>query len=162
MITSRLSLTAVAVATAIASHAVLAQEAGTYAADLSRVYEAAQFIRAVKEGCDAAEPDTRAPNDAAYTAWRKRHQSLLNELERRFTAMIRRASTDSRDYAVNVGKYAGQVLEHLEEMKKEFLAQGAQQVTQQCRDFPGYLKSEDADLRKRYAAELKAIRKRKL
>ena len=158
---SRFSLIAPLLATALASAGAVAQEAGTYAAELSRVYEARQFIQAVKDGCDAAEPATRGPNEIAYKAWRKRHQSLLDELERRFTAMIRRASTGPKDYAVNVGKYEGQVLEHLEQMKKEFLAQGPEAVGRQCKDFPEYLKSEAADLRKRYASELKTIRKRK-
>jgi hypothetical protein len=159
---SRLPVIAFVAATALASDGTGAQQADTYAADLGRVYEATQFIQAAKEGCDVAEPETRAPNEVAYIAWRKRHQSLLDELERRFTAMIRRASTDQQDYTKKVGKYAGEVLEHLEAMKKEFLAQGPQDVARQCRDFPEYLKSKDADLRKRYAVELKVIRKRKL
>ena len=159
---SRFPLIVFAAATALAAGGASAQQADAYAADLSRVYEATQFIQAVKEGCDTAEPGSRSPNENAYNAWRKRHQSLLDELERRFTAMIRRASTDEKDYAKNVGKYAGEVLEHLEQMKKEFLAQGPQEVARQCREFPGYLKSRDADLRKRYAGELKTIRRHKL
>jgi hypothetical protein len=135
---------------------------GTYASDLSRVYEAAQFIHAAKEACDSAEPDTRKANDAAYGAWRRQHQSLLDELERRFLAMVRRASADQKDYSKNVGKYAGEVLEHLEIIKKAFLSQPGEKISQQCREVPDYLKGQDADLAKRYAAELKVIRKRKL
>jgi hypothetical protein len=139
-----------------------AQAGDSYAANLSRVYEAAQFIHAVKEGCDSAEPDTRKTNDVAYGAWRKRHQSLLDELERRFLAMVRGASTDQKDYSKNVGKYAGEVLQHLEIIKKAFLAQQPEQISRQCHEFPMYLKGNDADLPKRYAAELKVIRNRKL
>jgi len=149
-------------ATALASGFAAAQESGTYASNLSRVYEAAQFIHAAKEACDSAEPDTRKANAAAYGAWRKQHQSLLDELERRFLALVRRASTDQKDYSKNVGKYAGEVLEHLEIIKKAFLSQPGEKISQQCRDLPDYLKGQDADLPKRYAAELKAIRKRKI
>ena len=162
MIAGKFIAIALAAATALTAGIAAAQQTGTYAADLSRVYEAAQFVQAVKEGCDTAEPGSSAANDLAYKAWRKQHQSLLDELERHLTAMIRRASTDASDYARNFGKYAGEVLEHLEEMKKEFLAQPSQEVSRQCRTFPEYLKSRDADLRKRYAEELKTIRKRKL
>lgn len=149
-------------ATALASGFAAAQGSSTYASNLSRVYEAAQFIHAAKEACDSAEPDTRKANDAAYGAWRKQNQSLLDELERRFLALVRRASTDQKDYSKNVGKYAGEVLEHLEIMKKAFLSQPGEKISQQCRDLPDYLKGQDADLSKRYAAELKAIRKRKI
>jgi hypothetical protein len=149
-------------AAALATGLAAAQGSSTYASDLSRVYEAAQFIHAAKEACDSAEPDTRKANEAAYSAWRKQHQSLLDELERRFLAMVRRASADQHDYSKNVGKYAGEVLEHLDIIKKAFLSQPGEKISQQCRDLPDYLKGQDADLRKRYAAELKVIRKRKI
>ncbi len=138
-----------------------AQEPDNYADNLSRVYEAPQFIRAVKEGCDANHPESRAVNDAAYNAWRRRNKALLDELERRFIAMIRKASTDAQDYARNVGKYEGEVLANRQELKEHFVAQGPQEVAQQCREFPQYLRSREADLQKRYEDELKAIRKRK-
>jgi hypothetical protein len=157
----RLALISLVAATALPADAA-DKGAGSYASDLSRVYEAAQFIHAAKEACDTAEPDTRKANDVAYGAWRRQHQSLLDELERRFLAMVRRASTDQKDYSKNVGKYAGEVLEHLEIMKKAFLSQPGEKISQQCRDLPEFLKGQDADLGKRYAAELKVIRKRKL
>ena len=158
----RLTLILLVMAMALASGLAAAQEGGTYASNLSRVYEAAQFIHAAKEACDSAEPDTRKANGAAYSAWRKQHQSLLDELERRFFAMVRRASADQKDYSKNVGKYAGEVLEHLEIIKKAFLSQPGEKISQQCRDLPDFLKGPEADLPKRYAAELKAIRKRKI
>ena len=157
-----LSIMMVALAGATAGPAVLAQATGTYADDLSRVYEAPQFIRAIKEACDTNHVPSRAVNDAAYGAWRRRHKALLDELELRFTAMIRGASTDEHDYAKNIGKYAGAVVQNREELKEQFLAQGAEAVERRCREFPQYLRSADADLNRRYAEELKSIRKRKL
>ena len=156
-----LAISLLAAATLVSGPAA-AQGSSNYASDLSRVYEAAQFIHAAKEACDSAEPDTRKANETAYGAWRKQHQSLLDELERRFLAMVRRASADQKDYSKNVGKYAGEVLEHLEIIRKAFLSQPGEKISQQCRDFPDYLKGQDADLPKRYAAELKSIRKRKI
>ena len=152
----------IALAGAAAGSAAWAQATGNYADDLSRVYEAPQFIRAIKEACDANHAPTRAVNDAAYGAWRRRNKALLDELELRFTAMIRGASTDEQDYAKNIGKYAGAVVQNREELKEQFLAQGLQEVERRCREFPQYLRSADADLNKRYAEELKSIRKRKL
>ena len=158
----RLLLIAFIAASALATGVFAAQTDGTYAADLSRVYAATQFIQARKDGCDSAEPGTRKANDAAYDAWRKKHQSLLDELERRFLAMIRRVSTDQKDYSKNVGKYAGEALQNLEELKRIFLSQPQPDIARQCQEFPAYLKSKDADLSKRYAAELKSVRRRKL
>ena len=77
--------------------------------------------------------------------------------------MVRSASTDEKDYAKNVGKYAGAVLQQREELKEAVSrpAAGGDRASS-ARDFPEYLKGEDADLPKRYADELKSIRKRKL
>jgi 1,2-phenylacetyl-CoA epoxidase catalytic subunit len=136
--------------------------AGNYADDLSRVYEAPQFIRAIKEACDKSHASSRAVNDAAYGAWRRRNKALLDELELRFTAMIRAASSNEQEYAKNVGKYAGAVVQNREELKEQFLAQGTEEIDRRCREFPQYLRSDEADLNKRYAEELKTIRKRKL
>lgn len=152
----------VSIATLTAAGRSAAQGTGDYAETLSRVYEGPQFIRAIKEACDAKHADVRTVNDAAYSAWRRRNRELLDELERRFTAMIRRASTDEKDYAKNVGKYAGAVVQNREEVKEQFLALGPQEVERRCKEFPQYLRSEDADLQKRYADDLKSIRKRKL
>lgn len=151
------SLLEIAAASGAEQHA-----SGSYATDLSRVYEATQFIRAIKEGCDAAHKDTAAANAAAYNSWRKTHRSLLDELEGRFLALIHGASTDEKDYSKNVGKYEGAVLQHREMLKQQFLSFPDDDVRRQCREFPRYLKSGEADLPKRFAEELISIRKRKL
>src|SRR6185503_12621119 len=109
-----------------------AQKAGTYADYLSQVYEAPQYIRAYKEVCEEHSAKTRAVNDAAYAAWRKRNKPLLDELDLRFTAMIRSASTDEHDYAKNIGKYEGAVLQNRQDMKERFLAQGAPELERFC------------------------------
>ena len=139
-----------------------AQATGNYATDLGRVYEAPQLIRAIKEACETAHTPSRAVNQAAYSSWRKRHQALLHELEVRFTAMVRGASTDEQDYAKNLGKYAGAVVELRRDLGEQFLAQPPQEVERHCRELPQYLHGDEADLPKRYAEELKSIRKRKL
>jgi hypothetical protein len=151
-----------AVVAALACGDAGAQATGEYAADLSRVYEAPQLIRAIKEACESAHTATRAANEAAYNSWRRRHQALLRELEVRFTVMVRSASTDEQDYAKNLGKYAGAIVDYRQELMTQFLSQPPQEVERHCREFPQYLRGEDADLPKRYAEELKSIRKRKL
>ena len=151
-----------AIAAALACAHAVAEATGNYATDLSRVYEAPQLVRAIKEACETAHVASRAANQAAYNGWRKRHQALLHELEMRFTAMVRAASTDEQDYAKNLGKYAGAVIDLRREVSDQFLAQPAPEVERRCREFPQYLKGEEGDLPKRYADELKSIRKRKL
>ena len=161
MMTRSSLISALAVATLAGSDAG-AQATGNYATDLSRVYEAPQLIRAIKEACEAADTGSRAANEAAYNSWRRRHQALLHELEVRFTAMVRGASSDEQDYAKNLGKYAGAVVEYRQELKDQFLSQPPQEVERHCRELPQYLRGENANLPKRYAEELKSVRKRKL
>jgi hypothetical protein len=53
-------------------------------------------------------------------------------------------------------------MEYRRELMDQFLAQPLPEVERHCREFPQYLRGEDGDLPKRYAEELKSIRKRKL
>src|SRR5688572_8095570 len=81
-----------------------AEPADDYAADLSRVYWGYYQVLAQKEACDASVPATRAANDKALAAWQEQNRPLVQELQRRVTAMIRAASRDEKDYARNLGK----------------------------------------------------------
>jgi hypothetical protein len=138
-----------------------AQATGDYAADLARVYGAYQRLLAIKEGCEASFPNQRAVYDKAFGEWENRHRSLLQDLDKRLTAMIRGASADEKDYSKNFGKYEGAVLQQRQEFKETFLSLGKAEVGQQCRQFPAYLKGPEADFRKKYADELQTIGKRK-
>jgi len=138
-----------------------AQGTGDYAEDLARVYGAHQRVLATREACDEAFPARRAATDKAYSEWRERHQSLLEDLDSRVTLMIQGVSTDQKDYSRNLGKYEGEILQHRLEFRQTLLALDKAELDQQCRQFPAYLKGPEADFRKKYAGELKTIGKRK-
>jgi hypothetical protein len=140
---------------------VAAQETGAYSEDLARVYAAHQRILALKEACDEAVPGQRDGHDKAYGEWKKRHNTLLQDLDRRVTLMIRHASKDQQDYSRNLGKYEGAILRRRQEYKKDLLTLDKTEMGQQCSQMPAYLQSPEADLNKKYAEELQTIRKRK-
>lgn len=141
--------------------AAAADPSGDYATDLATVYSGYQQILAMKDACDKAVPATRAMNDKAFTAWSAQHRVLLQELQRRVTAMIRLASTDEKDYTRNIGKYEGEMLQIREEHRDSLLKRDAKELRAQCQGMSRVLKSPEADLAKVYAAELEVIRKRK-
>jgi hypothetical protein len=143
----------------VLASAALAESSGDYATDLGRVYAGYQRILAMKEACDAAVPAGRARNEEAFAAWLARHRELLRELDRRVTAMIRRASRDEKEYARNFGKYHGAILQERREYREMLLALGAEELRAQCEGMPEQLKSPAADLARVYAAELEFIRK---
>jgi hypothetical protein len=147
---------------AVAPRAVFAAEAeatSDYSTDLGRVYGGYHRIVAEKEACDAAVPASRAANGAAFAAWQKSHQSLVQELRQRVTAMIRLASTDERDYARNLGKYEGAILQEREDYRSQLLKLPAEELRGQCQRMAAVLKGPESDLAKVYANELAAIRK---
>jgi hypothetical protein len=135
--------------------------ADDYATDLSRVYWGYYQVLAQKEACDASVPAMRAANDKAIAAWQAQHRPLVQELQRRVTAMIRAASRDEKDYARNLGKYEGAILEERREYRDSLLKLGAEELRSQCQGMAEVLKGPDADLGRIYAAELEAIRRRK-
>ncbi len=154
----------ISVATAMSAACAIAAEPespGQYSSDLSRVYWGYYQVLAQKETCDTAVPATRAANNRAFTAWQAQHKALVTELRRRVTAMIRLASTDEKDYARNLGKYEGAILQERNEYRDSLLKLGADELRGQCQGMADVLKSPEANLAKVYEDELEAIRKRK-
>jgi Spy/CpxP family protein refolding chaperone len=155
-----LMLAAAAVALAHAS-ATAAEAPDSYAADLGRVYGGYQRMLAMKEACDTAVPATRAANDKAFAAWQAQHRTLVEDLQRRVTAMIRAASTDKDDYVRNISKYEGAILLERKEYRDTLLGLGQEELREQCQRMPQVLTGPGADLAQVYSAELATIRKRK-
>ncbi|MBI2508930.1 MAG: hypothetical protein HYV99_02775 [Betaproteobacteria bacterium] len=146
---------------AVLAHGAAAADDGGYAGTLGHVYGAHQRIIAMKEACGTAVPDTRAANEKAYTGWRSRHAILIRDLEKRLVAMVRLASKDEKDYARNLGKYEGEILQTRQEYRQTLLALGAEELRHQCQRWPDFLRGPEADFRKVYAAELATIHKHK-
>ncbi|MBI2295346.1 MAG: hypothetical protein HYU76_04755 [Betaproteobacteria bacterium] len=162
MILTRIAAVSFVAAVGLACAVLAAQESsGDYATDLGRVYGAYQRMLAMKEACDAAAPAMRAANDRAFAAWQAQHQPLVQELQRRVTAMIRLASKDEREYTRNLGKYEGTILEERQEYKEILFGLGSEELRGQCERMPEQLKGPQADLSKVYANELQTIRKRR-
>jgi hypothetical protein len=132
-----------------------------YAADLGRVFGGYQRMLAMKEACDTAIPAARAANDKAFAAWQAQHRTLVQDLQRRVTAMIRAASTDKDDYVRNIGQYEGAILLERKEYRDTLLGLGQDELREQCQRMPVVLTGPGADLAQVYSAELATIRKRK-
>lgn len=150
------------IAAALACGAATAGEpSGDYASDLSRVYWGYYQVLAQKEACDVSVPATRAATDQALAAWQAQHRALIQDLQRRVSAMIRAASSDEKDYSRNLGKYEGAILQERREYKESLLKLDAGELREQCQRMPEVLRGPEADLGKVYASELEQIRKRK-
>jgi len=141
--------------------AAAAEAPDSYAADLGRVYGGYQRMLAMKEACDTAVPATRAANDRAFAAWQAQHRALLQDLQRRVTAMILAASTDKDDYVRNIGNYEGAILLERKVYRDTLLGLGQDELREQCRRMPEMLTGPGADFAQVYSAELATIRKRK-
>lgn len=150
-------------AAAILAHGITAaaEATGNYPTDLATVYGGYQRLFAMKEACEAAVPASRSVNEKAFAAWQTQHRALIQELQRRVTAMIRMASQDEKEYARNLGKYEGAILQERQEYREMLLGLGADELREQCQRMPEMLKGEGADLGRVYASELEVIRRRK-
>lgn len=155
-----LTLAAVMVALAYGGAAAAAEAPDSYAADLGRVYGGYQRMLAMKEACDTAVPAARAATGKAFTAWQAQHLTLIQDLQRRVTAMILAASTDKDDYVRNIGQYEGAILLERKAYRDTLLGLGTEELRDQCQRMPEMLKGPGADLAQVYAAELATLRKR--
>jgi hypothetical protein len=148
-------------ATSLCSAQASGPEAPSYGQQLAQVYGTYQGLLARKEACDEGLPATRAATDKSYAAWRARHAKLIVELDERLTGMIRGASRDDKEYARNIGKYEGAMLQQRQEAKQALLEQPRDELQALCRSLPQLLMSKDSDLETIYAEELKSIRNRR-
>lgn len=154
-----LGLTLAASVTAIAAGS---PADNSYGSSLSRVYAAHQSLLALREACDQAAPGEAAANDKAYAAWQSRHRSLLEELDTRFTLMVKGVSRHEREYLRNLGKYEGALIENRNRERDQLLAQPRAELALACADFRAQLAGTGLDFRKEFAEELRVIRLRKL
>ncbi len=148
----------VAVIAAVMSVAGLARaaEEPSYSADLATLYHEHQRVLSLRDACVTAQPEKKADVGGAYEDWLARHERIVDDLENRFAAMIKRASKDQADYSKNYGKYQSEVMQMREENKKALLA-NKEKLVQQCTELPGYLRHPKSDIPVQFPAEFKRV-----
>ena len=128
----------------------------SYSADLAVLFNEHQRVLALRDACIAAHPDAKADVGGAYEDWLNRHVRIIDDLDNRFAAIVKRASKDQADYSKNYGKYQAEVLQLREENKKALLA-NKEKLAQQCAELPGYLRHPKSDLPAMFPAEFKRV-----
>ena len=101
-------------------------------------------------------PGKRDEIYGAYKDWYNRHERIIDDFDNRFAALVKRASKDQGDYQKNYGKYQAEVLQLREESKKALLADKAK-LTQQCNEFPAYVRHPKSDIPAMFPVEFKTI-----
>lgn len=149
-------LAALITATVIAGGVAWAAETQSYSADLATLYNEHQRLLALRDACIMAQPENKGDFGGAYQDWMARHVRIVDDLENRFAAMIKRASKDQADYTKNYGKYQSEVLQLREEQKKMLLA-NQEKLALQCVELPGYLRNPKSDIPALFPAEFKRV-----
>lgn len=136
---------------------VAAQATGEYAADLGTLYGERYSLQVQKDVCIGVQPKTRRELQKAYDDWMERHEDLIEDLDARFSAMIKRVSADQKDYSRNYGKYQGAVMRLRQEQKDDLLALPREELLKQCKALPGHLRSTQSDIPVKYPDEFKTV-----
>lgn len=158
----RLNFSWVALVCMVTAAVPVAAQEQDYGTSLRHIYFAHQRLLAVRDACDRVFPEQAKAAERAYAVWQGRHKALLGELDLRLTHMIRGASKDEQEYARNIGKYEGAILQYRNEQRDEIMAQPREGMAQGCEDFRNYLTGSGSDFHAEYADELRVLRKRKL
>ena len=133
-----------------------AAEEPSYSAGLATMYNEHQRILAVRDACIVAQPENKGEFGKAYQDWLARHVRIVDDLENRFAATIKRASKDQADYSRSYGKYQSEVLQMREDNKKALLA-NKEKLALQCAELPGYLRHPKSDIPALFPAEFKRV-----
>ena len=131
-------------------------EGRSYTADLATMYNEYQRVLTVRDACIAGLPAKRDEFAGAYKDWLNRHSRIVDDLDNRFAAIVKRASKDQADYSRNYGKYQAEVLQMREDNKKMLLA-NKEKLAQQCGDFAAYVRHPKSDIPALFPAEFKSV-----
>jgi hypothetical protein len=147
-------LAVISAAMGVAGHADAAEP--SYSADLATLFNEHQRVLTLRDACITAQPEKKADLGGAYQDWLNRHVRIVDDLDNRFAAIIKRASKDQADYSRNYGKYQTEVLQLRESNKKELLAD-KEKLAQQCAELPSYLRHPKSDIPALFPAEFKRV-----
>ena len=139
----------------------MAQPRGEYAENLAALYGEYQWVLAVRETCNKTQPKRQADIDSALDVWRERHKQVIDDLEARVAAMVKRASKDQREYSRNYARSQSEVLKQREEERKQLLTLPNEDLQRLCTEFPGYLRDSRSDIPTRLPDEFAAIYRKK-
>lgn len=127
-----------------------------YHADLATLYNEYQRVLALRDACITHQPVRRDDFRGAYQDWLNRHERIVDDLDNRFAAIVKRASKNQAEYTKNYGKYQAEVLQLREETKKAMLA-NKEQLTKECKEFPAWLRHPKSDIPQLFPVEFKSI-----
>jgi uncharacterized protein with von Willebrand factor type A (vWA) domain len=129
---------------------------GTYSANLATLYNEYQRILMLRDACIAAQPGKRGEFAEAYQDWFNRHVRIVDDLDNRFAAIVKRASKDQAEYTRNYGKYQAEVYQMREDNKKALLAD-REKLAKQCGDYAAYVRHPKSDIPALFPAEFKSV-----
>jgi hypothetical protein len=141
--------------TALGAAAARAAE-GIYTENLATLYNEYQRVLVVRDACITAQPAKQAEFAGAYQDWLDRHTRIIDDLDNRFAAIVKRASKNQAEYAKNYGKYQAEVLQLREENKKAMLAD-REKLAKQCGEFAAYVRHPKSDIPALFPAEFKSV-----
>lgn len=133
-----------------------AAEGRTYTADLATLYNEYQRVLAVRDACIIAQPAKRGEFTEGYQDWMNRHVRIVDDLDNRFAAIVKRASKDQADYTRNYGKYQSEVYQMREENKKALLAD-REKLARLCGEYVAYMRHPKSDIPTLFPAEFKSV-----
>lgn len=128
----------------------------SYTEDLAALYNEYQRVLAVRDACITAQPARRGEFTEAYETWFTRHERIVDDMDNRFAAIVKRASKDQTDYVKNYGKYQAEVLQLREENKRALLA-NREQLVKQCGEYSAYMRHPKSDIPTLFPAEFKSV-----
>lgn len=136
------------------------QDAGDYVRDLDKVYDAILAVRYVSEVCAQSFPEFAAENARAYERWRARFATFHREIERHHAERLKREAALDPARAAGVGRRWDESDRHFREtLAMQLLVEGPEVFRGECRVYPKYLASEDADFERHLSAQVASIRR---
>lgn len=129
----------------------------SYGATLATLYGERYWMQAYKDVCISVIPKSRQDLQSAYEEWLERHEQVVESLETRFAAMVKKASRDQKDYDEKYNAAHNEVMKQREENKANLRKLPKEELLKQCQDLPAFLRSEKSNMPNTHPKEFEAL-----
>lgn len=134
---------------------------GDYRTDLGQIYAAVMEARLTNDICAEVFPNLADSNDAAYAQWRRKHRTLLQEIQKGHAALLwQQAGQEPQQHILLLAQMDDFFTQQKKALREKLARDGREALRAQCTLYPVFLTTEAMSLETYFTEQLKTVRRR--
>lgn len=127
--------------------------------DLGQIYAAMMEARLTNDICAEMFPNLADSNDAAYAQWRRKHRTLLQEIQRGHAALLwQQAGQEPQQHILLLAQMDDFFTQQKKALREKLARDGREALRAQCTLYPVFLTTEAMSLETYFSEQIKSVR----